>query len=589
MRTALRLLALFRPAWRWMSLGAVVALLAVLANIALLGMAGWFIAAMAAAGAAGATMNYFTPAAAIRAFAIVRTGGRYLERLVTHEATLRALSRLRVWFYTRIEPLAPGVLQRYRGGDLLSRIRADIDVLDNFYLRTLVPAFVAVVGAGLSFAFLRLYDPRIAVIDLSLLALVGIALPACVWRLGRAPGARLVHRAASLRTALVDTAQGLAELTVYGAAARQLERVDTLSRDLIADQDRMSRIAGFGAAASGLAAQLALWAATALGIELLRHGALARADLPMLMLVVLASFETVSDLPAGFQYLGQTFAAARRIFELADTPAPVTDPPGPSPRPCRFDLELRAVRVRYAPDTPWALDGIDLRIDQGRHVAIVGPTGSGKSTLGALLLRFREYEEGSVRLGGYELRDYRGTDLRRLIGALVQDTHLFNTTIRENLRLAQPDADDARLVQAARTARVYDEIQALPEGFGTYVGEGGLRLSGGQARRLALARLLLREASILLLDEPTEGLDTITARAVLDGVLEHARGRTLILITHRLTGLDRFDEIFVLDSGRIVEHGTHRDLMARAGHYRRLHEVLPRDRETGAHPPPGCA
>ncbi|HKJ09012.1 MAG TPA: ABC transporter transmembrane domain-containing protein, partial [Gammaproteobacteria bacterium] len=306
MKTLLRLLRLFLPYWRWMSLGALIALVVVLANMALLGVAGWFIAAMAAAGAAGGTMNYFTPAAAIRAFAIARTGGRYLERLVTHEATLRFLSGLRVWFYEHVEPLAPAGLQQYRGGDLLSRIGADIDALDNLYLRTLVPMTVASATAVLSFAFLSLYSVSMAVIDLLFLMLAGAVVPLVARKLGTAPGARLIETGAHLRVAVVDGVQGMAELVVYGAAGHHFGEADRLSRELIEDQDRMARLSGFTAAMSGLSTNLAVWLVTIVGITLVREGTVPAVDLPMFALVAMGSFEAVAALPQAYQYLGHT-------------------------------------------------------------------------------------------------------------------------------------------------------------------------------------------------------------------------------------------------------------------------------------------
>ncbi|HYW92943.1 MAG TPA: thiol reductant ABC exporter subunit CydC [Gammaproteobacteria bacterium] len=574
MRDLLRLVRLFRGAWRWMALGAFVALVVVLANMALLGTAGWFIAAMAAAGAAGTTMNYFTPAAAIRAFAILRTGGRYVERLVTHEATLRFLSRLRVWFYERLEPLAPAALERYRSGDLLSRIRADIDALDNLYLRTLIPLFVAVLGTAAAVSFLARFSTWLAAADLLCLLLAGLAVPMLVQRLGARPGARMVETSSQLRVAVIDGVQGLAELTVFGAAREQRERVERFSAELVREQERMSRISGLGTSAWNAAQMLAIWLAAIIGITLVRGGGVAGVDLPLLVLLVMASFEAVSGLPQAWQYLGQTLTSARRILEIVDTEPPVRDPDRPLPAPQAGDIRIRRLRFRYDADGPWVLDGLSLELGPGRHVAIVGPSGSGKSSLLGLLLRFRDYQGGSIRLGGEELSRYRAADVRECIATVAQHPHLFNTTVRENLLLADPEADEQRLREVAATAQIAAEIDGLPQGYDTWVGEAGLRLSGGQARRLALARALLRDAPVLALDEPTEGLDTELARSLLAAVREHAADRALLLITHRLAGLEQMDEIMVLERGRVIERGTHTQLMARGGRYREMHAVL---------------
>jgi len=574
MKTLLRLMRLFRPYWRWMALGALIALIVVLANMALLGVAGWFIAAMAAAGAAGTTMNYFTPAAAIRAFAIARTGGRYLERLVTHEATLRFLSGLRVWFYEQVEPLAPAGLQHYRGGDLLSRIGADIDALDNLYLRTLVPMAVAGATALLAFAFLSLYSVPMAAINLVFLTLAGAAVPLLTGRLASRPGAALVETGSRLRTAVVDNVQGMAELVVFGADQAQLREADRLSGELIADQERMSRVAGLGSASLGLLTNLAVWLVVLLGSILVRRGEVPALDLPMFALVVLGSFEAVAALPQAYQYLGHTLAAARRIFAVIDGPVPIPEPTGASPAPSDHALRFRDVSFRYADDAPWVLDSVELQIPEGHRIAVVGPSGSGKSSLVNLLLRFWDCGPGEISLGGHALREYRSEDLRRLFSVVPQHMHLFNATIRDNLLLANPQADDAQLHSAAAAAHIHEHIAGLPDGYDSYVGEAGLKLSGGQARRLAIARALLKDAPILILDEPTEGLDAATERRVMDSLFTAAAGRSLVLITHRLTGLEHMDEIVVMDQGRIVERGTHRSLMAASGRYRQMHEVL---------------
>lgn len=574
MKTLLRLTRLYAPYWRWLVGGALLSLVVVLANVALLGVSGWFLASMAAAGIAGSSMNYFTPAAAIRAFAILRTGGRYAERLVTHEATLRFLSGLRVWFYRRIEPLPVAALQHYRGGDLLSRVGADIDALQNFYLRTLAPLAVAAVAALAVFAFLTLYSAAIAWLDLAALAVVGAAIPALVHRLGKKPGTRMVETAAQLRIDVVDAVQGMGELIVFGAADAQRERIGALSRRLVADQDRMSRLSGFGSAAAGLSTNLALWLTTVLAIGLVRAQQVPAVDLPMLALVVLASFEAVAGLPQAYQYLGHTLAAARRIFAVADTPSEIAEPAQPAPQPAGFELRLEQVSLRYGAGAPWALQRVDLVIGQGRRVALVGTTGSGKSTVAGALLRLWDYEAGRITLGGHDLRAYRTEEVRDMIALAPQRSHLFNTTVRENLLLANPDADDAALIAACTVAQIHDEIAALPDGYDTYVGEAGAKFSGGQVRRIAIARALLRNAPITILDEPTEGLDAATEQRLMAALFTATAGRTLVVITHRPAGLDRMDAIAVMENGRIVERGTHATLARDGVRYRRLYFAL---------------
>lgn len=569
-----RLLRLFRPYRGWMLLGMLLAFITVMANVALLAISGWFITAMAIAGVAGVSMNYFTPAALIRLAAIVRTAGRYGERLVTHEATFRILSELRVWFYQRIEPLAPAGLEAYRSGDILSRIRADIDTLNSVYLRLLVPAVVALLAALVFVVVLLFFHPLLALVELLLLALAGVFVPWLMNRLGKTAGEQRVATAAQMRAALVTDLQGMGELLVYGAADAHAARVQSLAQDLARQQQRMSRLNGIAQGALGLCANLAMWLMLVLAIPLVDAGQIAPPQLAMLALFALASFEAVAPLPLAFQMLGETLAAARRIFSLADSKPAVREPAKPLPIPSHFGFQFQQVDFRYRADSAKVLDGISLELAPGRKLAVVGATGSGKSTLAGLLLRFREPAGGEILLNGQNLHHYHGEALREHIAVVSQQSHLFNTSIRENLLLAKPDATRTALENACKTALIHDFISAQPDGYATLAGETGVRLSGGQARRVAIARALLKPAALLILDEPTEGLDAATARQLMANIMAHvARKRqTLLLITHRLHGLEQMDNIVVMERGRILEAGTHAGLLAAAGRYRQLTE-----------------
>jgi ATP-binding cassette, subfamily C, bacterial CydC len=555
MKDLWRLLGLFRPYAGWMALGILLSLITLVANLTLMAVSGWFIASMAIAGAAGVSMNYFTPAALIRACAIARTLGRYGERLVTHEATLRLLSGLRVWFYERLEPLAPARLQTYRSGDLLSRIRADIDTLDNFYLRTLLPTVTAALASLAFLLFLWRYDSALALILLGFLLLGGIGVPWLVRALGDAPGRRVVALKSELRAASIDGVQGLAELQAYGAAQAQAQHINDLSRRLGREQQRLAGLAGLSQGALGLAANLALWLTVWTAIALVRDGAIAPPDLAMLALFTLAAFEAVAPLPAAFQSLGETRAATRRVLEILDAEPLVPEPATRAPPPEGFAIAFEGVKFTYPGAPRPALSGIDLQCPEGGKIAILGPTGAGKTTLVNLLLRFWSPDQGRITLGGTDIAALGGEEVRRHIAVVSQHTHLFSGTIRENLLLADPAASQQRLEQACRSAELHGFIAAQPEGYETQVGEAGVALSGGQARRLAIARALLKNAPILVLDEPTEALDGPTAQALMETLNRLMTGRSVLLITHRSEGLGHMDQIWVLDDGSLHFEG----------------------------------
>jgi ATP-binding cassette subfamily C protein CydC len=550
MKDLLRLLWLFKGSWRWVFAGIGLTVVVILANVGLLALSGWFIAAMALAGLGTRDIDYFTPAAAIRGLAVLRTGGRYLERLTTHEATLRFLARLRVWFYMHLEPLAPARLQYYRGGDLLSRIRADIDSLDNVYLRVLVPTASAFITVGLMVLFLLWFSPHVALADLAGLALAGVAVPLVALRLARKPGARAVALRGTLRADIADTIRGFGELLIYRGLDARLAGLASGSAALIATQRREARIGAASTATSLLIAQLSLWVAVIVALPLVGQGLITGPDFAMIGLFVLASFDAVSALPAAYNALGQSLAAARRIFEVIDTSPAITEPGIEASPPTRFDLRVEGLKMRYADTQGWALDDVSFTIPQGGCLGVIGQTGAGKTSLLNVLLRFWDFQEGSVEIGGVSLRALSGETIRSLCAVVAQQTHLFNTSIRENLFLARPDATEEELCAALRDADILDEVMAMPGGLDTMVGEAGTGLSGGQARRIAMARAFLKNAPLLILDEPTEGLDAVSERAVLDTIARLARGRTTLLITHRPQALRLADGVLVLEQGR---------------------------------------
>jgi ATP-binding cassette subfamily C protein CydC len=535
-------------------------------------ISGWFIAAMALAGVAGVGINYFTPAAMIRTCAIIRTVGRYGERLATHEATLRLLATLRVWFYQKLEPLAPAVLEHYRSGDLLSRLRADIDTLDHFYLRLLLPSLVALAASLVFIIFLFVFDPLLALIEALLLGLAGVILPLILSRLAAPTGDRINHLSSDLRASLVDDLQGMGELLVDGADTRHAAEIDDLSRQLAISQSRMSQLDGISQGAVGFSANLAMWLITLTAIPMVREGTLPPAHLSMLALFALASFEAIAPLPAAFQGLGETLAAARRVFTLVDTKPMVIEPDSPVELPQDLNLSLREICFSYAQSNSPALHNVSLELPPGGKLALLGPSGSGKTTLLQLLLKFRTPNSGEITPGGVPYANLSSEALRSKVAVATQYNHLFNTSIRENLLLANPNAEQSDLERACQTAMIHDFILSQPKGYVTQVGELGLRLSGGQLRRLAIARALLKDAPILILDEPTEGLDPHTERIMMENILHWAEGRSLLLVTHRIHGLERLDQILMLQEGRLVDQGSHATLLANSDRYRQLHE-----------------
>ncbi|QSV45987.1 thiol reductant ABC exporter subunit CydC [Geobacter benzoatilyticus] len=546
MRELVRMLAVSRRQWPWMAAGIILGVFVIAANTALMALSGWFIASMAVAGATAVPFNYFFPSAAIRALAILRTVGRYAERLVTHEAAFRILADLRVRLFRRLEPLAPAGLERYAGGDVAGRLRADVDALESVYLRIVAPLVTGTAAIVLAVLVVARWSVPAALALFVFLMAAGVALPLVARRLADKPGRRSAELSGELRTAVTEGLQGAEELILLGAAERQASSVDDLSYRLVTAQERLGSIGGLtlagGVACGGLGVAAVLFA----GSTSVAAGIIAGPVLVMLVLFSAAAFEAAGGMPAALQLVPAAREAARRIRELADAPVPVPDPPVPERLPAGTGIVFRNVSCAYDPALP-VLKGFSLEIPAGERVALAGPSGSGKSTVAEILLRFRDYA-GSVTVGGVEISRLAADDLREMIAAVPQRPHLFNATIRENLLAGNPKAGDAELRRALEDACLAAWVDALPLGLDTPVGEGGGAVSGGEARRIALARALVKDAPILLLDEPTEGLDAATERQVVARLAARTVGKTVLVITHR-------PACFAL-AGRVVRMGA---------------------------------
>jgi len=569
---------LFREHLKWMVLGTLCGLLAVVSTVGLLALSGWFISAAAYAGLTVATaqlFNFFHPGIGVRLFAIGRTLARYAERIVSHDATFRILQSLRSWFYLHLEPLAPSRLMNFRSGDILNRIVADIDALDNLYLRVFSPSVIALIMSVLVVGFLWLFDPVISMVTALFLAMAGFCVPLIALRLGEGCGHELAQHLSDLRIQIVDGLQGLPELLVFGADHRHLDAVKQSNRALLKSQLRMSQIRGLSLALITLLSGLAVLVTLYLAVILVNRDALDGAGMALVTLAVLASFEAVLPLPAAYQYLGRMREAGRRLVEIVHAKPQVIFPDRSVIRPRHFGVRFENVCFRYNQKAGWTLRNVDFQIHPGRRVAVIGETGSGKSTLIHLLVRFRDPASGHIRLGDEDVCNLSESDLRRHISVVAQQPHMFNATLRENLLMARPGAGDDELLDALNSAQLLDFVTALPDGLDTWLGEAAKLLSGGQARRVAVARAILHNAPLWVLDEPTEGLDTITEKKMMGALKELTAGRTLLLITHRLVDLHWMDEIVVLDGGRVVTRGTHADLLENNEGYAALHQRIP--------------
>ena len=487
----------------------------------------------------------------VRFFGLSRAIFRYLERLVSHDITLRLLARWRIWFYQALEPLAPARLWQYHSGDLLNRSIADIGVLENLYVRAVAPPLTALLVAAAGTAFLSAFAPQAGLVLLGFLVLGGVLLPLVLHLLSRHAGRALTPARAHLATLITDGILGMPDLLVCGQSGTYQSRIAQANRTFFHHQSCLNRIAAVQSALHGLIAQLCTLAILAVAVPYVLSGELPGIWLGALMLVALACFEAVQPLSQAAQTFETGLQAASRLFQVVDAEPEVHDPAQPTPVPAPTRLEVENLSFSYPDGTP-ALQDISFSLACGGHLALIGPSGAGKTTLVNLLLRHWEYHTGHIRLDGQELRNFRAAELRLKIALVGQDTYIFNANLRDNISIARPSASQPEIEAAAKLAQIHDFITSLPEGYDTWAGETGLRLSGGQRQRLAIARALLQNAPILILDEPTANLDLDTEQAVLQAIHEYARDRMLLTITHRPAALHMADQVIVLSEGRVV-------------------------------------
>lgn len=551
MKILLPYLALYRRHWIRMALGILFAIVTLLASIGLLALSGWFLAAASLAGLAGLyTFNYMLPAAGVRGAAIFRTAGRYAERVVSHDATFRVLAHLRVFTFSKLLPLSPGGLAGFQKAEILNRLVADVDTLDHLYLRVISPLISALVVIIVVTVGMSYLDVGLALTLGGIMLALLVLLPVIFYRAGQPIGRELTQLRGEYRAQLSGWLQGQSELVIFGAQVQSRQTLDDIEQRWLKRQQQQAKLSGLSQAlmiaSSGLTLCLLLWLASG-GINTLpAPGAL----LALFVFTPLAAFEALGPVAGAFQHFGQVMASASRVTQIIDQRPAVIFPENGSASAAHINVSVQAVSFTYPDQLQPVLKEVNLEIKSGEHIALLGKTGCGKSTLAQLLTRAWDPQQGRILLNGVSLREYSESSLRSMVTVLSQRVHVFNSTLRDNLLLAAPASSDDKLVEVLTQV----ELGSLLEdaGLNAWLGEGGRTLSGGELRRLGLARALLHNAPLWILDEPTEGLDAETERHILDLLNSHCKNKTLLMITHRITGIDKMDRVCIMDDGKIA-------------------------------------
>ncbi|MFA0439162.1 cysteine/glutathione ABC transporter ATP-binding protein/permease CydC [Vibrio sp. 10N.286.49.C2] len=573
MRDLLPYLKLYKKHWFGLSLGMVLAFATLFASIGLLTLSGWFISASAVAGLtiARETFNYMLPGAGVRGAAMGRTAGRWGERVVSHNATFKLLTDLRVFFFTKLAPLIPSKAINIRDADMLNRLVADVDAMDHVYLRLVSPIVVGFFGiVGLT-ALLYWFDASLALTLGGILLVLLIVWPVLFYYLGKNNGHELTMNKADLRVRTLDWLQGYSELTLFGAESRYRHAILDAQHKLLSNQYVHAKVSGLAQGllilANGWLLILILW--------LSADGVAGNQPDPLIALMVfatMASFELLMPIAGAFQFLGQTLTSARRLNEVILAEPEVQFSTEPVTHSGAYSIEFSDVEFGYPDAHHNALDGVSISVGAGEKLAIVGQTGSGKSTLLQLISRYWDVQSGSLTIAGQNIKAWSEPQLRESMSIVSQRVDILNGTLRDNLLMAQPDAGDDVLADALVQVNLASLLEDA--GLDTWLGEGGRQLSGGEKRRIGIARAVLHDAPILLLDEPTEGLDKQTEQQIMSLFEEHFKNKTVIFITHRLVNLSSFNAICLLEQGQIIEHGSHAQLMANQARYFELNQTL---------------
>ncbi|MBY7805900.1 cysteine/glutathione ABC transporter ATP-binding protein/permease CydC [Vibrio fluvialis] len=573
MRDLLPYLKLYKKHWFGLTLGMLLAFVTLCASIGLLTLSGWFLSAAAVAGLtiARETFNYMLPGAFVRGFAMGRTAGRWGERVVSHNATFKLLTDLRIFFFEKLAPMIPGRVSNLRDADLLNRLVADIDAMDHVYLRLISPVTVGVLGIAALTTLLCWFDMALGLTLGSVLLVLLLVWPVMFYKLGKRNGAELTQHKAEMRVATLDWLQGYSELTIFGAESRYRDAIYAAQEKLLANQKVNASFTGLASAllllANGWTLVLMLWLAA--------DGVNGQAPDPMIALVVfatMASVELLMPIAGAFQHLGQTLTSARRLNEIILSEPDVKFPSEETRHSGQFDISFENLTFNYSGGEQPALKDVSLTIPAGNKVAIVGQTGSGKSTLIQLLCRYWDAQQGDIRIAGTRLQEWKESDLRAAISVVSQRVDILNGSLRDNLIMAKPTANDSELSAMLERVGLGKLLEA--PGLDAWLGDGGRQLSGGEKRRIGIARALLHNGPILLLDEPTEGLDKQTEQQIMALFKSHFENKTVIFITHRLVELETMDAVCLIEQGEIVEHGSHQALLAQQGRYFQLNQTL---------------
>jgi ATP-binding cassette, subfamily C, bacterial CydCD len=566
-----RLLSFLNGSWNWVALSVLLSTLTIGSSVALIGTSAWLISTAALH---PSIADLGVSVVGVRFFGISRGLFRYLERLVSHNVTFRLLAQLRVWFYEKLEPLAPARLMEYKSGDLLARVIGDVETLENFYVRVISPSLTAVLIGLIVAIFFASFYPPIALVLIGFFFTLGLILPILAQFFSRTSGQRLILQRAEIQSLLVDGIQGIADLLAFGRGAERAKQISDTGKKYVLTQNQLARINGVHSALGTFLTNLGLWLVLVLVIPQVTAGNIKGVMLGTFALMTLASFEAVNPLPLAAQMWNSSREAAKRLFEIVDAEPMIKENREKETEIGSFpNLQFSNLSFSYPSQDIPALQDITFTVSAGKSIAVVGPSGAGKSTIVNLLLRFWDYEVGEITLGGKSLKALNQDEVRKRIAFISQNNYFFNTSIRENLLLARRSATQEQMESAARAAQIHEFITRLPKGYDTLIGEQGLRLSGGERQRLAIARALLKDAPILIFDEPTANLDPLTERDVLATLFETMHGKTSLLITHRLVGLENVDETLAMDGGQIVERGTHKELLKREGLYRHLWDL----------------